>query len=110
MPPRLRMNPFSPSLLTRFIIFSMSACCFRSLLTSWISTPEPLAMRFLREAWIRSGLRRSLGVFDQRDDIAHAEDAAGDAVGMERLEGVELLADADQLDRPAGDGAHRQCR
>ena len=29
-------------------------------------------------------------------------------VGMEVLERVELLADADQLDRLAGDGAHRK--
>ena len=41
--------------------------------------------------------------FDQRDDVAHAEDAAGHAVGVEFLEVVELLADADELDRHAGD-------
>src|SRR4029077_17175728 len=64
MPPRLRMNPFSPSLFTRFIILSMSACCLISLLTSCTCTPEPLAMRFLREAWMMSGLRRSLGVME----------------------------------------------
>ena len=52
----------------------------------------------------------SAALLDQPDDVAHAEDAAGDAVGMERLERVELLADADQLDRPAGDRAHRQRR
>src|SRR5437868_5899694 len=34
--------------------------------------------------------------FDQADDIAHAEDAAGDALGMERFERVDLLADAHQ--------------
>ena len=34
----------------------------------------------------------------------------GDAVGMEGFQRIELLADADQLDRPAGDGAHRQRR
>jgi hypothetical protein len=34
----------------------------------------------------------------------------GDTVGMERLQRVELLADADQLDRAAGDGPHRQRR
>ncbi len=34
----------------------------------------------------------------------------GDTVRMERLQRVELFADADQLDRAAGDGAHRRCR
>ena len=62
MPPRLRMNPFSPSLFTRFIILTMSACCLSSLLTSCTATPDPAAMRYLREAWMMSGLRRSFGV------------------------------------------------
>ena len=48
------------------------------------------------------------GLLDQRDDVAHAEDAVGDARGMEILQRVELFAGADQLDRLAGDGAHRQ--
>jgi hypothetical protein len=43
------------------------------------------------------------GAFDEADDIAHAEDARGHAFGMERFEIVELLADADELDRFSGD-------
>ena len=50
------------------------------------------------------------GLLDQADDVAHAEDAAGDARRVEILERVELLAGADQLDRLAGDGAHRERR
>ena len=59
-------------------------------------------------------LRRLLDVdrlrclLDEADDVAHAEDARGDAGGMEILQRVPLLADAEQLDRLAGDGAHRQ--
>ena len=53
------------------------------------------------------GLRRLL---DQADDVAHAEDAVGKARGMEILERVHLLADAEKLDRLAGDRAHRQRR
>ena len=52
-------------------------------------------------------LRRLL---DQADDVAHAEDAAGDARRIEILERVELLAGAEELDRLAGDRAHRQRR
>ena len=52
-------------------------------------------------------LRRLL---DQRDDVAHVEDAAGDARGMEGFERVELFADAEELDRRAGDRAHRKRR
>src|SRR6185295_9306471 len=65
MLPRLRINPFSPSLFTLFIIFSISACCFRSLLISGTPAPEPAAIRRLREAWMMSGLRRSFGVIDR---------------------------------------------
>ncbi len=46
----------------------------------------------------------------QADDVAHAENAAGDARRIEIFQRVELLAGADQLDRLAGDRAHRQCR
>ena len=52
-------------------------------------------------------LRRFL---DQRDDVAHAEDAVGEARGMEVLDRVHLLADAEELDRLAGDRAHRKRR
>ena len=51
------------------------------------------------------GRRRLL---HQGDDVAHAEDAIGDARGMEILERVDPLADADQLDRLAGHRAHGQ--
>jgi hypothetical protein len=47
-------------------------------------------------------------LFDQRDDVAHAENAVGDAAGMEFLERIHLFAGADQLDRLAGDSPHRQ--
>ena len=58
--------------------------------------------------------RRLLGVdgrggfFHQRNDVAHAENAVGDALRIEILDGVELFAGADELDRLAGDRAHRQ--
>ena len=51
-----------------------------------------------------------LGALDQRQHVAHAEDARGHAVGVELLELVELLADGRELDRLAGDRAHRERR
>ncbi len=45
-----------------------------------------------------------LGFFDEGDDIAHAENAGGDAVSVEFFDGVELFADADVFDGLAGDG------
>ena len=51
-----------------------------------------------------------LHLFDQRDDVAHAEHAAGVALGVEYLEPVDLLAGAGKLDRRAGDLPHRQRR
>src|SRR3546814_10309324 len=63
--------------------------------------------------------RHALGIFlldrfrrllDEADDIAHAEDAAGDTLRVEGLDRVELFAGAGELDRLAGDRAHRERR
>ena len=43
------------------------------------------------------------GAFEQGGDVAHAEDAADDAVGVEGFEGVGLFAGAEELDGLAGD-------
>ena len=51
-----------------------------------------------------------LRLLDQRHDVAHAKNAAGDAFGLEGLDRVHLLAKADKADRLAGDGAHGQGR
>ena len=45
-------------------------------------------------------------LLDEADDVALPEDSACDALGIERVEAVELFADAEELDRQAGDGAH----
>src|SRR5262249_17801060 len=57
------------------------------------------------------GLRTILGLLDpldQREHVAHAENARRDPVRVEGLEGVELLAGAREHDRLAGDGAQRE--
>ena len=56
----------------------------------------------LRRLLLVEGL---LGLLDEAEHVAHAEDAAGHAVGVEDVEVVELLAGADELDGLAGDGA-----
>ena len=53
------------------------------------------------------GLGRFL---DEAHDIAHAEDASGDPLGVERLDRLDPLAEPDQHDRLAGDRAHRERR
>jgi hypothetical protein len=52
------------------------------------------------------GIDRLGRLLDERDDVAHAEDAVGDAGGVEFLQPVHLLRGAEQLDRLAGDRAH----
>ncbi len=47
-------------------------------------------------------------LLDERHHVAHAEDAAGDAVRVERLEPVDLLAHAGEVDRLAGHVLGRQ--
>src|ERR671933_843014 len=51
----------------------------------------------------------ALGLLDERHHVAHAEDALRHALRVEALELVELLADAREQDRLAGDrlGAER---
>ena len=49
-------------------------------------------------------------VFDEAEDVAHAEDARGDAVGVEGFERVGFFANAEEFDRFAGDVADGECR
>ena len=53
-------------------------------------------------------LERALGLLDERQDVAHAEDALGHPVGVEALEVAELLARGGEQDRLAGDRLDRQ--
>ena len=51
---------------------------------------------------------RLLGLLDERQDVAHAEDPLGHAVGVELLEVAQLLARGGEHDRLAGDRLDRQ--
>ena len=55
-------------------------------------------------------LDRRLGLLDQGQDVAHAEDARRHAVGVEVLELIELLADRCELDRASRDGLNGERR
>src|SRR4051794_14150894 len=50
----------------------------------------------------------ALGLLGEREDVAHAEDPLRHPVGVEALEGVELLAGRGVEDRLAGDRLDRQ--
>ena len=45
-----------------------------------------------------------LDFIDEREDIAHAEDAGGDAIGMEGFEGIALFTNANKFERLTSDG------
>ena len=49
-----------------------------------------------------------LGLLHQGEHVAHAEDAAGHALGVERLQGLYLFARANELDRCTAHLADRQ--
>ena len=49
-----------------------------------------------------------LGFLDQAEHVAHAEDARGHAVGVEALEGLQLLAGRGEEDRLAGHRLDRE--
>ena len=53
----------------------------------------------LRDALRLLGVDVLLHALDEREDVAHAEDALREAVGVERLEAVGALAGADERDR-----------
>ena len=46
---------------------------------------------------------RLLGLFHKGDDVAHAENAVGGALGVEDVERFHLFAGTDELDGLAGD-------
>jgi hypothetical protein len=50
-----------------------------------------------------------LGLLDEREHVAHAEDARRHALGVEDVEVGELLAGGGEHDRLAGHVPHRQC-
>ena len=82
--------------------------CICSKLIAHVGKIELALAHLLGDArgLLRIDVRRRL--LDQRHHVAHAEDAAGDAGRMEIFQRVGLFAGADQLDRLAGDRAHRQ--
>ncbi len=49
------------------------------------------------------------GLLDEAEDVAHAEDPVGRAVGIERFQRVELLAHAHEFKGLTGDVADRNC-
>jgi hypothetical protein len=49
-----------------------------------------------------------LCLFDQRQHVAHAENAAGHSLGMKFLERVQMLAGAHELERHASHGLDRE--
>ena len=53
------------------------------------------------------GLDAGGGFLDHRDDVAHAQDAARNALWMKGLDRIKLFAGGGKFDRLAGDRAHR---
>src|SRR6266571_4642041 len=60
---------------------------------------ERVLPELLRELLGLCLVHRLLRLLDERQHVAHAEDARGEPVRMERLERVHLLADTDEGDR-----------
>ena len=67
-------------------------------MSSSVNEPLRTDSSSLRRLLLVEGL---LGALHERQDVAHAEDPAGQPVGVEHLERVGLLAGAQELDRDA---------
>ena len=99
MPGIMPIRPLMPP------IFAICSNCSRmSLRSNW-----PLRIRSAVRAAFSASILAAARL-DQRHHVAHAEDAPGNAARMEIFQRVGLFAGADQLDRLAGDRAHRQRR
>ena len=55
-------------------------------------------------------IHHRLGLFNERQHVAHAKDGRGHAVWVKRFQLFELFTDTDELDRFIGDGLYGQCR
>ena len=66
------------------------------------------AERFLGELFRLFPVDFFFRLLDERKNVAHAENAADDSVGMEGLDGIVFFADAEELDGLPGDLANRQ--
>ena len=64
---------------------------------------ELVLLQFLLEPGRFLFVEDRLGLFHQGEHVAHAQNARNKAIGVEDLQGVEFLAQADELDRLAGD-------
>src|SRR5580765_3524778 len=69
---------------------------------------ERLVADLLGEGLRLSLVDAGLGLFDQGEHVAHAEDALGEPVGVERLERIRLFSHADERDRAPRDLSHRE--
>ena len=67
------------------------------------------AERLLRELFRLLCVQLLLRLFDQRENVAHAENAAGDTIWMKRLERVILFPNTQELDGLSRDVADREC-
>ena len=77
-------------------------CCIWSRKSSSV---KAVALELVGELRRLALVEVLLGPLDEGHHVAHAQDAAGQPVGVERLERVGLLARAQELDRQAGHGA-----
>ena len=94
----LGMPGIIPSRLPSGPIFF--SCCICSRKSSRVNSPSISLLGGLLGLVLLEGL---LGLLDEREHVAHAEDPPGHAVGVELLEGVELLPRRGEGDRLADD-------
>ena len=71
---------------------------------------EQALLEALHHALLGLDLHGFLRLLDQRDDVAHAKNAARDARRLKGFDGVHLFAKTDETDGLAGDGPHREGR
>lgn len=69
-----------------------------------IGKGEFIALELLLQLGGLLCVERGLRLFNQREHVAHAEDARGHAAGVERLDLIKLFAGADEFDGLAGHG------
>ena len=105
----LSIFEFTPGSIFRMPSIGPSFCIWR-MAVSMSFRSMPSLRTFFSSFFASASSNARLRLLDERDDVAHLQNATGHALGMELLERVRLFADTDVLDRLLRDAVDRERR
>ena len=79
------------------------------LLAEILEIESPPFLDFFRQLFGFAMINFPLDLFDQRQHVAHTQDAGCQPVWVERIQGVGFFAYPEEFDGTLGNRAHRKC-